>query len=478
MLFSSITFLYWFLPLVVAVYYLVPRPGGSLLWRNLWLFVASIFFYAWGEPLYVLVMLAQSVVGWLSGLLIEHWRGKPLAKLVLWISLIAELSSLLFFKYTDFFISNLNRLFNSELALLALALPLGISFYTFQILSYSIDLYHGKVQVQKNLLVFLTYVTLFAQLVAGPIVRYALVEQQLTSRQHSLQSFADGIRRFSIGLAKKVLIANTLGQLVSLARFNLHEGGEQSLLFALLFLVAFTLQIYYDFSGYSDMAIGLRLLFGFRLPENFDHPLVAKSLTDFWRRWHMTMSFWFRDYVYIPLGGNRVSPARHLLNILLVWMVTGLWHGAGWNFILWGLFMAVVLILEKYLLAKVLERLPVLISHLYLLVVIMLSWVLFESATLGQAQQLLLTLLGMGSGGLAGSSSIYYLLSYLPLMLLAAFGSTTLPVRAVAWLEKRAGLLGLRLRAGLEPAFIALLLVVATAFVVDGSFNPFIYFRF
>jgi len=478
MLFSSITFLYWFLPIVVALYFIIPRPGGSLLYRNLLLFVASVVFYAWGEPLYVLIMLAQAFVGWFSGILIDRWRGKPYVRTVFIISLLIELSSLLFFKYTDFFINNLNTLFHSQFTLLAIALPLGISFYTFQNLSYTIDLYRGKVKVQKNVLVFATYVALFPQLIAGPIVRYSMVEEQLTRRTHSLDLFVKGIRRFTVGLGKKVLIANTLGQLVALTETALHGGGEQSVLFALLFMIAFTLQIYFDFSGYSDMAIGLGLLFGFRFPENFNYPLVSKSLTEFWRRWHMTMSFWFRDYVYISLGGNRVSPPRHLLNILVVWMATGFWHGAGWNFILWGLYMAVFLVLEKYFLSRWLGRLPGFISHIYLLVLMSISWVFFQSSNLVQAQELFFSLIGLGSGGLAGTASLYYLQSYLPLFIVAAIGSTPLPARALKWFAEKTGKTGQRALVVLEPLFVIAILIVVTAFLVDGSFNPFIYFRF
>jgi len=462
----------------VALYFIIPRPGGSLLWRNLLLFLASIFFYAWGEPLYVFIMLAQAVVGWMAGLLIDRWRDKPYIRAVFVISLLLELSFLLFFKYSDFFITNLNSLIHSQFALLALALPLGISFYTFQILSYLIDLYRGKVQVQKNLLVFATYVTLFAQLVAGPIVRYAMIEEQLTKRTHSLAVFVKGIRRFTIGLGKKVLLANTFGQLTVLAKAEVLTGGEQSILFVILFLIGFSLQVYFDFSGYSDMAIGLGLMFGFNFPENFNYPYVSKSITEFWRRWHMTMSYWFRDYVYIALGGNRVSKPRHLLNILIVWMATGFWHGAGWNFIFWGLYMALFLILEKYLLSRLLERLPGFISHIYLLVVVMLSWILFESSDLGQIQVLFTTLIGLGTAGLSGIGSLYYLQSYLPLIVIGAIGSTLLPVRALAWFEKKTGQAGQRALMVLEPLFVLTILIVVTAFLVDGSFNPFIYFRF
>ncbi|MDR2957029.1 MAG: hypothetical protein LBU61_02455 [Coriobacteriales bacterium] len=481
--------MYWFLPLVVVLYFIIPRPGGSLLWRNLLLFIASIVFYALVEPLFVLVMLSQTILGWFFCLLIDRWRGKPAGRPIFIVSLVVVLSALLFFKYSDFFIQNLNLLLHSQFALLALALPLGISFYTFQILSYLIDLYNGKVSLQKNLLLFATYVTLFAQLIAGPIVRYSVVEEQLTSRAHSLDGFVRGFRRFTIGLGKKVLIANTLGQLVELARSEIHLGasgaglpvghlGEQSVLFALLFLVAFTLQIYFDFSGYSDMAIGLGLAFGFKFPENFNYPLISKNLTEFWRRWHMTMSYWFRDYVYIPLGGSRVSPPRHFINIFVVWMVTGFWHGAGWNFILWGLYMAVFLLVEKYLVGRLLGRLPGFVSHIYLLVLLMLSWILFESANLTEAQELLFALVGQGSAGLAGTASIYYLQSYLLVMVIAAIGCTPLPARAVVWIVDKSRRVGQCLMAVLESAYLGCLLIVVTAFLVDGSFNPFIYFRF
>ncbi|MDR0514038.1 MAG: hypothetical protein LBG81_02590 [Coriobacteriaceae bacterium] len=535
MLFSSVTFLYWFLPVTVGLYYLVPRPGGSLLWRNLLLFLASVVFYAWGEPLYILVMLAQAAIGWASGLIIGQVPRRvpaglpgggdrsalaakqgaqdealapqraapsttasrtPLVRFVFVAAVVLELSSLLFFKYTDFFLANLGALFNSELRLLALALPLGISFYTFQILSYTIDLYRGKVSVQRNPLYFATYVTFFPQLIAGPIVRYADIERQLTQRVHSFEGFVGGIRRFCIGLGKKVIIANTLGQLVALAQGSIAAGAaggyagtshvaaasaavvpEQSMLFAALFLVAFSLQIYFDFSGYSDMAIGLGLMFGFRFPENFRYPFTAASVTDFWRRWHISMSTWFRDYVYIPLGGNRVSPPRHLLNILAVWMVTGFWHGAGWNFILWGLYMAAFLLAEKFLLARVLERVPSLIRHVYLLIVVALSWILFESPDLASASATFEALIGWGTGGVSGAASLYYLRDFAAPLAIGAIGCTPLPALAIKKLTETGGHAARALTV-LEPLFLAAILIVVTAFLVDGSFNPFIYFRF
>jgi alginate O-acetyltransferase complex protein AlgI len=508
MLFSSVTFLYWFLPLVLLLYFLTPRPKGSLLLRNLLLFVASIVFYAWGEPIYVLIMLGQAIVGWASGLLIGRMQqqggrasvakadeadaadaspngGKPApeksgrgrVRAVLVVTVLIELSGLLFFKYTDFFLQNLNTLFNSQLRLLAIALPLGISFYTFQILSYTVDLYRGKVKVQRNPLYFATYVTLFPQLIAGPIVRYADIEEQLAQRTHSIDKFTRGIRRFTVGLGKKVLIANTLGQLVGHAQDAI-QGSEQSVLFAILFLVAFTLQIYFDFSGYSDMAIGLGLMFGFTFLENFNYPLTARSITDFWRRWHMSMSYWFRDYVYISLGGNRVRPFRHILNILIVWMATGFWHGAGWNFILWGLYMAVFLLAEKYLFARLLKAAPAAVGHVYLLIIIALSWILFESESLGAALATFAALIGQGDGGIAGIASLYYLRDFAVPIVIAAIGSTRLPMLLAAKLRASKARPARVAMTICEPAFVIVTLVLVTAFLVDGSFNPFIYFRF
>jgi alginate O-acetyltransferase complex protein AlgI len=472
MLFSSVTFLYYFLPVVLVLYFIIPMPKGSARFRNGLLLAASLVFYAWGEPVYVLLMAGQSFVGWFFGLLIERWRGKVAARAALIGSLIVGVGGLMVFKYSDFFIVNANALFHSSLSVLGLALPIGISFYTFQILSYTIDLYRGKVEVQRNLLSFATYVMLFPQLIAGPIVRYADVARELGSRTHTLERFASGARRFVLGLGKKVLVANVLGELATICK----AGGEQSVLAAWLYIVAYALHIYFDFSGYSDMAIGLGRIFGFRFPENFNYPYIAKSITDFWRRWHMSLSGWFRDYVYIPLGGNRVAPARQFFNIFIVWFLTGFWHGAGWNFIVWGLWFAALLLLEKFALAKLLARLPQGIAHVYVILCVLVSWLFFDAPSFGAAVTRLSLLFGIGADSLTGRESLYYLRSYLVPLLIAVIGCTPLPSRLMAkFTERRAGE---QVMTVLEPLGIAALLLIITAYLIDGSFNPFIYFRF
>ena len=487
MLFSSVTFLYYFLPVVLVVYFLIPARNGVRA-RNYLLIAASIVFYIWGEPVYVLLLIGQTIVGWAFGLLIERYRTAcdiRAMKLALFGGVAVGIGGLGFFKYSDFFIQNANALFGTSAGLLSLALPIGISFYTFQILSYEIDLYRGKVSVQKNLPVFATYVMLFPQLVAGPIVRYIQVEEALTERKHSIEDFHYGVRRFVFGLAKKVLLANTLGELVVLYKAA-ETGGESSALYTWLYIVAYAFHIYFDFSGYSDMAVGLGRIFGFHFPENFNYPYIAASVTDFWRRWHMTMSFWFRDYVYIPLGGNRVSPARHLFNILFVWFITGFWHGAGWNFILWGLYYALLLLFEKYVL-RWSDKPPQPglprpgtgplhgFRHVYVAAAFLIGWVFFDADTLSQAVGRLGLMFG-GAAQPAGSEALYYLRSYLLPLIVAAIGATPLPVRVFARITSTAK--GAKALTVLEPVYIFALLIVVTAYLVDGSFNPFIYFRF
>ncbi|MDR1961912.1 MAG: MBOAT family protein [Gracilibacteraceae bacterium] len=469
MLFSSVTFLYWFLPAVLALYFITPAPGGSMRWRNALLLVASLVFYAWGEPVYVLLMAAEAVIGWSCGLLIERWRGQPSSRVALVCSLVAGIGGLMFFKYADFFLGNINTLFGAGLTLLRLALPIGISFYTFQILSYTIDLYRGRAAVQRSLPTFCTYVMLFPQLIAGPIVRYVDVERELGARSQTLADFAAGARRFVIGLSKKVLIANVLGELADLSK----NSAEESLLFAWLYIVAYAFHIYFDFSGYSDMAIGLGRIFGFHFLENFNYPYIAKSVTEFWRRWHISLSGWFRDYVYIPLGGNRVAPVRHIFNIFVVWFLTGFWHGAGWNFILWGLYFAVLLLLEKYVLRSLPVRPPRLLAHAWVALCVLVSWAFFDAPTLADALAASGRMFGIGVSSLYGPDSLYYLRDYAVPLLLAAAGCTPLPARLWAkWSEGR------RLKAVLEPCAVAVLLLLVTSYLVDGSFNPFIYFRF
>lgn len=472
MLFSSVTFLYYFLPVVLGLYFITPIPRGSFKWRNGILLIASAIFYGWGEPSLILLMLAQILAGWLFGLMIGRYDGTKLAKAAMIGSVVVGIGALAVFKYTNFFITTFNQITGAGMALVRLALPLGISFYTFQILSYTIDVYRGRVPVQRNFFTLATYVTLFPQLIAGPIVRYADVAAGLEHREHTVTRFAEGARRFVFGLGKKVLIANVLGELVE----SLQGGGERSLLAAWLYVAAYGLHVYFDFSGYSDMAIGMGRMLGFDFLENFNYPFIAKSVTDFWRRWHISLGSWFRDYVYIPMGGNRVSLPRQILNIVLVWFLTGFWHGAGWNFIAWGMYFAVLLLIEKFLLRKWLARLPAALSHIYLLFCVSFSWVLFDAASLGAAFTQIGTMFGIGVSGLTGAQSLYYLRSYLVPLIIAVIGCTPLPKQLAGWLAKQKT--GASLMVGLEPLTVALLLVVITAYLVDGSFNPFIYFRF
>jgi alginate O-acetyltransferase complex protein AlgI len=472
MLFSSVTFLYYFLPIVLLVYFLTPAPGGGARFRNMVLLAGSLVFYAWGEPVYVLLMMFQSIAGWFFGLLIEKYRGRPASAAALAASVSVGVAGLAVFKYSDFFVMNVNALFRTTAPPLGLALPIGISFYTFQILSYTIDLYRGKIRVQRDPMTFSTYVALFPQLIAGPIVRYADVADALSRRAHSIPRFAEGARRFVMGLAKKVLLANTLGELAVACG----AGDEGSVLLAWLYAIAYTFQIYFDFSGYSDMAIGLGHLFGFKFPENFNYPYVARSVTEFCRRWHMSLSAWFRDYVYIPIGGNRVPLARHVFNILFVWLLTGFWHGAGWTFILWGLFYGLLLLLEKYALGRFLERLPACLRHALLLFCVVVAWVIFDAKDPAGAARTLATMFGFGAAGFADAKSLYLLRGYALPLLFAAVGCTPFPSRLVRDFS-RSGL-GERCMTALEPLCVVLLLALATAFLVDGSYTPFIYFRF
>ena len=466
MVFSGIPFLYYFLPATVLLYLAAPRKL-----KNAVLLLASLVFYAWGEQRLVLLFAATILLGWLLGLLIERFRGKVWSRVFLWLSVLTTLGLLGYFKYADFFIGSLNSAFGLSLPLLRVALPIGISFYTFQLLSYTVDVYRGDVAAQKNIIDFAAYVAMFPQLIAGPIVRYSDIAGQLTERKHSLDKIASGIRRFVVGLGKKVLIANVLGQLCTQFR----QTAQPSVLFHWLYAVAFMLQIYFDFSGYSDMAIGLGRLFGFDFPENFNYPYISKSITEFWRRWHMTLGSWFRDYVYIPLGGNRRGIGRQLFNILVVWMLTGLWHGAAWNFVLWGVFYALLLTAEKLGLKKVLDAHGAL-GHVYVLLAVLLGFVLFNADSLGQAGQDIAGMFAFGKLPLFSAEAVYYLRSYGVVLLLAVIGATSLPKRAIAALSgNRVLSRGWNV---LEPLLLTGLLVVVTAYLVDGSFNPFLYFRF
>ena len=465
MLFSSIPFLYYFLPLVLAVYFLTPAR-----FRNAVLLLASLIFYAWGEPKYVLLMLASILSGYGFGLLQERYRGQKGAKLVCGLSVAVSLSFLLYFKYADFFLENFNAATGLGVPLLRIALPIGISFYTFQIISYTVDVYRGE-PAQKNLIHLAAYVAMFPQLIAGPIVRYSDIAQQLEHRSHSTALAAEGVRRFLIGLGKKILIANQLGELCSVFR----ASDEKSVLFYWLYAVAFALHIYFDFSGYSDMAIGLGKVFVFHFLENFNYPYISASITEFWRRWHMSLGTWFRDYVYIPLGGNRVGRARQLLNILVVWMLTGFWHGAAWNFVVWGLMFAVLLIMEKLWLLKPLSKCRPL-AHLYVVFFVVISFVIFNAENMGQALSDIGGLFGAGGIPLVSAEAVYCLRSFALVLILAVFGATPLLRNGLVRLSQypTAG----KVLNALEPFTLFILLLVMTGYLVDGSFNPFLYFRF
>ena len=466
MVFSGIPFLYYFLPATILLYLAAPRK-----FKNAVLLLASLVFYAWGEQRLVLLFAATIFLGWLLGLLIERFRGKVWSRVFLWLSVLTTLGLLGYFKYADFFIESLNSAFGLSVPLLRVALPIGISFYTFQILSYTIDVYRGDVAAQRNLIDFAAYVSMFPQLIAGPIVRYSNIAGQLTDRVHSLDKVASGVRRFVVGLGKKVLIANVLGQLCTQFR----QTAQPSVLFHWLYAVAFMLQIYFDFSGYSDMAIGLGRLFGFDFPENFNYPYISKSITEFWRRWHISLGSWFRDYVYIPLGGNRRGIGRQLFNILVVWMLTGLWHGAAWNFVLWGVFYALLLTAEKLGLKKALDNHGAL-GHVYVLLAVLLGFVLFNADSLGQAAQDIAGMFAFGKLPLFSAEAVYYLRSYGVVLILAVIGATPLPKRVIAALSENRKLT--RSWNVLEPLLLTGLLLVVTAYLVDGSFNPFLYFRF
>ena len=462
MIFSSIPFLYYFLPVVLLVYGLTPREG-----KNAVLLLFSLVFYGWGEPKYLAIMLVCTALGYGFGLALGR-AGRPgVRKALLAASVLSSLSFLVYFKYADFFLSNFNALTGASLPLLQLTLPVGISFYTFQILSYTVDVYRGEAQVQKNPIDLACYVTMFPQLIAGPIVRYTDVAEQL--KQRGRGDFQKGASRFLVGLGKKILFANLLGEVCAAWR-GTQDG---SVLFSWLYAVSYTLHIYFDFSGYSDMAIGLGALLGFRFPENFNYPYIAASVTEFWRRWHMTLSRWFRDYVYIPLGGNRKGMGKQLRNILIVWLLTGFWHGAAWNFLCWGLYFAALLILEKLVLLRFLEKHRI-FGHVYLLLAVVFGFVLFDASTLSDAWDCIRGMLGLGGLPIASAEEVYLLKSNALLLILAALGATPLPKRIAKALEARCP----KAAALLHPAALCALLLICTAYLVDGSYNPFLYFRF
>lgn len=450
----------------MLLYLLVPKKL-----KNAVLLASSLLFYAWGEKLLVVLFAGSILVGWGTGLLMERTSKSIYRKMLLGFALLFDFGLLGYFKYADFFLANINALLGTDLPLFHVALPIGISFYTFQLLSYNIDVYRKSVPAQKNPVSFAAYVSMFPQLIAGPIVRYADVCGSLTDRKHSPEMISSGITRFSIGLGKKVLLANLLGEFCTQFR----STTQPAVLYYWLYALCYTLQIYYDFSGYSDMAIGLGRIFGFRFMENFNYPYISASVTEFWRRWHISLGSWFRDYVYIPLGGNRKGLPRQLLNILVVWMLTGLWHGAAWNFVLWGLFYALLLTLEKMGFKKWLDK-HIAIGHLYTLAAVVLGFLIFNADGMSGILKDLSGLFAFGRLPLANAECLYYLRSFGIVMLAGILGATPLPARIVGKLRSRG--VAEKMWDVVEVAFPAILLLLATAFLVDGSFNPFLYFRF
>ena len=465
MIFSSITFLYYFLPLIIIFYFLVPFR-----FKNFVLLLFSLIFYSWGEPKYIILMILSIFCGYIEGLLIQKSVEKKYSRWVLACSCCIHLGLLGYFKYFDFLIENINAL-GGHLSPLRIALPIGISFYTFQIISYLIDVYRGDCNAQHNLISFGAYVSMFPQLIAGPIVRYKDIESQLLFRTHSISKASLGIRRFVIGLSKKVLLANSFGKLCSIFL----ETQDPSILYYWLYAVSFALQIYFDFSGYSDMAIGLGKLFGFEFPENFNYPYMSKSVTEFWRRWHMTLGNWFRDYVYIPMGGNRVPKKRWFFNIAVVWFLTGLWHGAAWNFILWGLLFAVILVLEKQWIGKLLEKHSI-ISHFYVIGVLIISFVIFNATDLQNLRDTLLVLFTGNGLPFVSHEFLYYFKSYGVLLFVGILGATPLCKEIYSNLESKEK--GNHTFTILEPLVLLILACIVTAYLINDSYNPFLYFRF
>lgn len=463
MVFSSLTFLFYFLPIVLIIYYIVPKKA-----KNIVLLISSLLFYFYGEPKFGILMIISILLTYVHGLLIDKYPKQK--KLFLISSIVISSGLLVVFKYTDFIISNINMVLHSNIDLVKLSLPIGISFYTFQMISYIIDVYRGEAKVQKSFLKLATYVALFPQLIAGPIVRYTTIEDELDNRKYSFDNFSNGVRRFVIGLSKKILVANVLASAIS----SFSTSQEKTVLFYWIYGLANALQIYFDFSGYSDMAIGLGKMLGFNFPENFNYPYISKSVTEFWRRWHITLGTWFKDYIYIPLGGNRVGKIKWLRNILIVWFLTGLWHGAAWNFILWGVLYGVLLVIEKMGLLKVLEKIPNVISRAYVALITIIGFIIFSGSSVSEILNNIGGIFGIGVSKFADLESLYCLKNYAAIFIIAIIGATPIMKNIVSKISKKAS----KLVNVIEPVFLTTLLIVCISYLVDGSFNPFLYFRF
>ena len=468
MVFSSIVFLYIFLPIMLLIYFVVPRKL-----KNAVMILASLVFFAWGEIRYIFIMLILAVMDFFCGKGINKNEGnKPKQKLYLFIDIGVNLLILFFFKYADFIIVNINEILKTQIPLLNIPLPIGVSFNTFQSLSYIIDVYRGTVKCEKSFYNYLTYTTLFPQIIAGPIVRYETVDEELETKKISMDNFSKGMRRFIVGLGKKVLIANNVGALWNIIEIG--EYSEMSMLLSWTSIIAFALQIYFDFSGYSDMAIGLANIFGMDFDENFNYPYISKSITEFWRRWHITLGSWFRDYIYIPLGGNKKGFLKQIRNILIVWFLTGAWHGASWNFILWGLFFGVILILEKVILLKLLKKLPTWTNYVYTAFLVLISWVIFAFEDLGKVKDYLFTMFHLNKTNIVNAEGLYYLKNYFIIIVIGLILSTPVISKLLKKLEEKHS----NIRSILITGIYIGILVLSTASLVSDSYNPFLYFRF
>ena len=459
MIFSSISFIYYFLPLLLIVYFIFPNK-----YKNIVILLFSLLFYFLGEPKYIIILLLSCFINYYLSKLIDKGKYR---KLFLILAVLYNVIQLLVFKYTDFFIENVNNIFNLNISYLYIVMPIGISFFTFQALGYVIDVYNKKHKSASSLINFMTYICLFPQLVAGPIVRYSDIEKELIERTHSFDKFSNGIKRFTVGLSKKVLLANVLGEFVK-------ELATDTVLSSWLRPIGYTMQIYFDFSGYSDMAIGLGLMLGFKFLENFNYPLIASSITDFWHRWHISLSSWFKDYVYIPLGGNRVSKLKWIRNIFIVWFLTGFWHGASWNFIIWGIYFGIILVIEKFVLKKYLDKTKV-FKYIYSQVIIIVSFLIFNASSLNEIIVSLKNMFFINDIALYDKEVIYYLKSYLTLIIISVIAATPLFKILINKVNNTKFNIVINI---LEPIVYISLLVLCTAFLVDASFNPFLYFRF
>lgn len=462
MVFTSINFLYYFLPTVLILYFIVPKK-----YKNLLLLISSLLFYFYGEPKYIILMIIEIVLAYFEARLIEKYKSKE----IFIFSIFIHVLLLCIFKYTNFLITNINGIFNTNISLLNIVLPIGISFYTFQIISYLVDVYKEKVKAQKNFISLATYVSLFPQLIAGPIVRYETINDELDNKKQTFNDFSSGISRFIIGLSKKVLIANILGELCNIFILS----NEKTVLFYWIYGISYSLQIYFDFSAYSDMAIGLGRMFGFHFMENFDYPYISKSITEFWRRWHISLSSWFKDYVYIPLGGSREGTFKLIRNILIVWLLTGLWHGSEWTFVIWGMFIGILLVIEKLLLNKYIEKLPSIVRRIYTLFIIMISFIIFSGSNINESFNNIVGLFNF-SNPFINKFTIHYLKDYGLVLIIAIFLSTPILKNTIIKLKENKKINNIINI--LDIIVLLILLVIVTSYLIDSSYNPFLYFRF